>query len=179
VFFSGFQKRWLDLTVEAQGLALEIPGHVALAVHRELPAVTLVQLAYAVSETRPTQPPSLGLVLNAERAGVREQPFFLVPPPKLELAAGTQGLGLTVRVGVGGLQVSAADPRFGRVLPAAGIPELAAILKDIHRRYPSKEAIVLVPEDGVTVGQLVAVIDAVRGDFPRIVLSSGQPIIAR
>ena len=45
------------------------------------------------------------------------------------------------------------------------------------RRYPGKQAIILEPDETVTVADLVATMVAVRAEFPRIVLSAGQDLV--
>ena len=55
---------------------------------------------------------------------------------------------------------------------SANVSALVAIKK----HHPNKTVIVLEPDATVTVADLVAVIAAVRAEFPRIVLGAGQRI---
>ncbi|MCA9710877.1 MAG: hypothetical protein KDK70_33855, partial [Myxococcales bacterium] len=107
VLYDAFARSWLEAAVESTAFAVEIPQRVLLAVHRELPARTLLQAAYAASETRPGQPPQLALLVNDTRGSLRAQPFFLVPPRGLVMRQGSAALGLTVEVSPGVYRVSA------------------------------------------------------------------------
>lgn len=175
-FYDAFQRSWLEAAVESTAFAVEIPTRVLLAVHRELPAETLLQVAYAAAETRPVQPPQLALLVNNTRGSLRAQPFFLVPPRGLQLRQGSAALGLTIRVAPGKAHVSAADPRFAREHEVAGLAQLQGLVRELEKRYPSKETVILVPEGGVTVAELMSVAGAVKGSFPRLVLSGGQEL---
>jgi len=177
LFFNAFAQSWEKLSFEATGLALEIPTRVLLAADAELPALTLVEVAYAAAETRPVQPPYIYLLLNGGRAGVRAQPVYLVPPEGLTLEHSLAVLGLTVRTTGGRYTVTAADPRFGRQVVATELEHLVAILQDIKKRFPGKETLILQPEQTATVKELVEIISAVREQFPRIVLSGGQRVV--
>jgi hypothetical protein len=179
VFFNAFSQAWEKLSFEAAGLALEVPTRVLLAAHADLPARTLVEVAYAAAETRPVQPPFIYFLLNSGRAGLRAQQVFLVPPEGLTLARHLATLGLTVRVAGGSYAVTAADPRFGRQVAANDLAHLIAVLKDIKKRYPGKETIILQPEQNATVRELVEIISSVRDDFPAIVISGGQRVVVQ
>jgi hypothetical protein len=179
VFFNAFARSWEKLSYEAAGLVLEVPARVLVAAHAELPALTLVEVAYAAAETRPVQPPYIYLLLNGGRAGLRAQPVYLVPPEGLTLERRLAVLGLTVRTTGGRYTVTAADPRFGRQVVATEISHLVAILQDIKKRFPAKETLILQPEQTATVKELVEIISAVREEFPRIVLSGGQRVVVQ
>lgn len=178
-FFDAFVRNWERLAFEAAGLALEIPTRVLLAAHADLPALTLVEVAYAAAETRPVQPPYMYLLLNGGRAGLRALPVFLVPPEGLTLERRTAALGLMVRITGGRYTVTAADPRFGRQVVATDLTQLVAILQDFKKRFPGKETLILQPEQTATVKELVEIISSVREEFPRIVLSGGQRVVVR
>ncbi len=175
-FYDAFQRNWLTAAVESTAFAVEVPARVLFAVNRELPAATLLQAAYAAAETRPVQLPQLALLVNNTRGSLRALPFFLVPPRGLELRQGSAALGLTIKVAPGQYHVSASDPRYAREHRAAGLPQLRALAREIKKHYPSKETVILVPEGGVTVRELIEVSMAVRDAFPRVVLSGGQEL---
>jgi hypothetical protein len=175
-FYDAFGRSWLAAAVESTAFAVEIPSRVLLAAHRELPAATLLQVAYAAAETRPVQPPQLALLVNNTRGSLRAQPFFLVPPRGLELRQGSAALGLTIEVSPGRYSVSATDPRYARDHQVTGLGPLRALARELKKRYPSKETVILVPNDGVTVRELVDVVATVQESFPRIVLSAGQEL---
>lgn len=177
VFYDALQRTWLEAAVESTAFAVEVPQRVLLAVHRDIPAGTLLQVAYAAAETRPVQPPRFALLTNNTRGSMRALPFFLVPPRGLQLRQGSAALGLTVEVSPGRYRVSATDPRYAREHEATSPGQLQKITRDIKKRYPGKEAVILVPRDGVTVGEVMAVAALMgRGGFPRLVLSAGQDV---
>lgn len=176
VLYDAFGRSWLESAVESTSFAVEIPTRVLLAAHRELPAATLLQVAYAVAETRPVQPPQLALLVSNTRGSLRALTFFLVPPRGLELRQGSAALGLTIKVSPGQYHVTATDPRYARDHQVAALGSLAALTREIKKRYPSKETVILVPGEGVTVRELVDVAAAVQGSFPRLVLSAGQEL---
>lgn len=176
VFYDGFQRAWLEAAVESTTFAVEIPLRVVLAVHRDLPAETLLQVAYAAAETRPVQPPQLALLVNNTRGTMRSKPFFLLPPKGLELRQGSAALGLTIEVTPVGYRVSAEDRRYARDDTVNSPAQLSSLAKQVKKRYPSKETVILVPKDGVTVTDMMTAVAAVQESFPRIVLSAGQPV---
>lgn len=176
VLFDAFQRTWLEAAVESTTFAVEIPSRVVLAVHRDLPAQTLLQVAYAAAETRPVQPPQLALLVNNRRGTLRSQGFFLLPPGGLDVRQGSAALGLTIEVSPQGYSVGAADRRYARDDQVGSAAELAALIKRIDKRYPGKDAVILVPKDGVTVAQLMEAVSVVQDAFPRIVLSGGQRV---
>ena len=57
------------------------------------------------------------------------------------------------------------------------IGEVRKVLAGVKKRYPGKDAIILVPRAGVTVGELMFLVQAIRTDYPRIVLSLGQDVV--
>ena len=174
--YDAFQRSWLEAAVESTAFAVEIPQRVLLAVHRDLPADSLLQIAYAVAETRPVQPPQLALLVNNARGSLRARSFFLVPPQGLELRQGSAALGLTVEVSPGRYRVSATDPRYARQHEATTPAMLEALARDIKKRYPGKETVIVVPRDGVKVRELMRVARIMQDDFPRLVLSAGQDV---
>lgn len=179
VLYNAFTDYWQVLQFEAAGLALEMPTRVLLAADANLPARTLVDVAYAAGETRPLQPPYFAILLNSGRAGLRAQTIYLVPPQGLRLTRQSAALGLTVEMNGVSYSVTAADPRFGRRIDVTGDVQLLAVLNDIRKRYPSKDSLVLVPKGPTTVGNVVGIIAAVRDKFPYIVLSGGQQVVVR
>jgi hypothetical protein len=176
VVFDAFHHAWRGLAEESAALAVDLPARVLFAAHRDLPAITLLQTAYAAAETRPRPVPNLYLLLHGGGAGVRARPVFLLPPGGLAVPAGQRILGLRVRLEGGGrYTITAADPRFGRTVSvdAAG---LGPALVDIKRNYPGKEALILEPGEGASVGDLAQVMVVAQEQFARIVLGGGQKI---
>ena len=172
--YDGFQAEWLMLAIESTQRDVQIPGGVVIAAHGRLPVSTLLATLYAVATSRPLHPPSFALVLAGAGRGLRGQPFFVLPPEGLRLSQGAAALGLQIQVGRAGFSVSADDPDFNRRINAPNTTALRGVLRDVKKRYPSKEAVVLVPDETVTVADLVEVMVAVRAEFPRIILSAGQ-----
>ncbi len=175
--FDAFQAEWLSMAIESTQRAVELPTRVVIAAHNRLPASTLLEVVYAVASSRPVLPPSLSLVLDGSGRGLRGQSFFVLPPQGLELGQGSAALGLQVQFGRTGYRIRAEDPQFTREVKADNPARLAAALRDVKKRYPGKSAIVLVPDETVTVSDLVATMVAVRAEFPLIVLSAGQDLI--
>ena len=176
VFYDAFQQAWLEAAIEATLHTVEIPSRVLFAAHHDLPAATLVQLAYAAAETRPVQPPSLHILVNSSQGGLRASPFFLVPPDGLELRQGSAALGLTVSMSPGRYVITATDPRFAREHVAKNAEELRRLLADIKKRYPGKESVIIVPEGNLTVGEMMRSFAVIQAWFPRMVLSGGQRV---
>lgn len=174
--FDGFQAEWLALAIESTQRTVEIPGNVVLAAHGRLPVSTLLATAYAAATSRPLRPPNFALVLASPGRGLRGQPFFVLPPRGLRLDQGAAALGLQVRFGRNAFSITAEDPQFNRDLRARDTAGLRALLREVKKRYPGKQAIILVPDETVTVADLVQVMVAVRAEFPRIVLSAGQDV---
>jgi hypothetical protein len=175
--FDAFQAEWLALAIEATQRSVEIPSRVAIAAHNRLPAYTLLETVYAVASSRPLRPPELVLVIGGQARGLRGQPFFVLPPQGLELGQGSAALGLQVHFGRTQWRIRAEDPQFVRELKAESTARLGAALREVKKRFPSKSAIVLVPDETVSVADLVATMAAVRAEFPVIVLSAGQDLI--
>lgn len=176
VLFDAFQEAWLDAAIESTVHGVEIPQRVLFAVHTETPAHTLLDLGYAAAETRPVAPPSLHMLVNSSRGGLRSQPFFLVPPEGLDLRQGSAALGLTIAMSQGRYVIRATDPRFAREHTANSPQQLRRLLGDIKRRYPGKETVILVPDRQITVGELMRAFAVIQGLFPRMVLSAGQRV---
>ncbi|MBC8068719.1 MAG: hypothetical protein IAG13_10330 [Deltaproteobacteria bacterium] len=175
--FDAFQAEWLGLAIESTQRGVEMPSRVVIAAHNRLPAFTLLDAVYAMASSRPIRPPDLQLVLGSTGRGLRGQSFFVLPPQGLELGQGSSALGLQLAFGRGRWLLRAEDPQYVREVRASDTKQLAAALREVKRRYPSKQAIILVPDDTVTVGDLVSTMTAVRAEFPRIVLSAGQDVI--
>lgn len=175
-FYDAFGRGWLEAAVESTSFAVEIPTRVLLAVHGEVPASTLLQVAYAAAETRPVQPPQLALLVVNTRGSLRALTFFLVPPRGLELRQGAAALGLTIAVSPGQYQVTTTDPRFARDQRVTALGPLRALASEIKKRHLGKETVILVPAPGVSVRELVDVAAAVQESFPRLVLSAGQEL---
>lgn len=176
VLYDAFGRSWLEAAVESTSFAVEIPARVLLAVHRDLPAATLLQVAYAAAETRPVQPPRLALLVSNSRGSLRALTFFLVPPKGLQLRQGSAALGLTIEVAPGRYRVSATDPRYSRENEVESLGLLRGLAREIKKRYPSKETVILVPQEGLSTRELIDVAAAVQDSFPRVVLSGGQEL---
>jgi hypothetical protein len=179
VFYDAFGRGWLETAVESSTFAVEIPTRVLMAVHGDVPAATLLQVAYAAAETRPVQLPQLALLVNNARGSLRALGFFLVPPRGLQLRQGAAALGLTVEVAPGQYRVTARDPRYARSHELTALGPLKALARELKKRYPSKETVILVPRAGVTTRELVDAAAAVQDSFPRVVLSAGHDVEAR
>lgn len=176
VLYDGFGRSWLEAAVESTAFAVEIPTRVLVAAHHDLPAATLLQVAYAAAETRPVQPPQLALLVSNARGSLRALAFFLVPPRGLQLRQGSAALGLTIAVAPGRYRVTATDPRYAREHEVTALGPLKALGRELEKRYPGKETVILVPQEGVSVRELVDVAAALQGSFPRLVLSAGQEL---
>jgi hypothetical protein len=172
-----FQYEWLRLAVESSALATRVPQIVHFAAHGRLPATTLIEVAYAVSETRPAAPPALALLVNMPGRGLRALPFHLIPPEGLELQQGSAALGLTIEFGQGTYKIRASDPSFAKDARVQRLSQVRTVLNDLKKRYPNKQTVILVPDDTVSVEQLVQLVNVVlNAEFSRIVLSYGQEV---
>lgn len=178
VLFDAFQYEWLKMAVEASYLDIDIATRVLFAAHADVPAQTLLTAAYASAETRPGAVPTISILVNMAGRGLRAQPVFLLPPRGIELQQGSAALGLTIEFDREGLVVRGADATLGRTgHHAKTLTEIRRVLDGIKKRSPGKESIILVPRAGVTVGELMLLVQVVRTEFPRIVLSLGQDVI--
>lgn len=177
--FDAFQAQWLALAIESTQRVVQIPDNVVVAAHGRLPVSTLLATSYAVATSRPLRPPTFALVLSSPGRGLRGQPYYLLPPKGLRLDQGAAALALRIEFGREELVITAEDPRFNRRLRVRDTAALKGVLRDVKKRYPGKQAIVLVPDETVTVTDLVQMMVAVRADFPRIVLSAGQDLVLR
>lgn len=175
--FDAFQAEWLSLAIEGSERSIGLPNSLVIAAHGRVPASTLLATAYAAASARPLRPPTLALVLGSSGRGLRGQPFSLLPPQGLELGQGSAALGLQLAFTHGCYELGAEDPSAVRSLRTDNLASLRATLHEIKKRHPGKQAIILRPMDGVTVGELVEVMAAVRAEFPRIVLSAGQDVV--
>ena len=176
VFFDAFQQTWLEAAIESTVHAVQIPQRVLFAMHRDIPAVTLLQMAYAAAETRPVSPPSMHLLVNSSRGGLRAQPFYLVPPEGLTLAQGSAALGLTIEMSRDKFVIKATDPRYARENTITDREALRRLLGEIKKRYPGKETVIVVPDDQITVGEMISSYSLIQAWFPRMVLSAGQRV---
>jgi hypothetical protein len=175
--FDAFQAEWLTLAIESTQRGVELPSRVVIAAHNRLLASALLDAVYAMASSRPIRPPDLQLVLASAGRGLQGQSFSVLPPQGLELGQGSSALGLQLTFGRGRWLLRAEDPQFVREVRASDTKQLAAALRGVKRRYPNKKVIILVPDETVTVGDLVSTMTAVRAEFPRIVLSAGQDVI--
>ncbi len=175
-FFEAFQRLWLDLAIESQALELQLPGRVLFAADALAPAHVLIDLAYAVAETRMGQPPQMAIVLNAGPAGLRSLPFFLLPPEGLTLRFGDRALALTVTVEAAAFVLRSADPRMSRDIRVANRSELDALLRDVRRQHPGKTSIIIEAGRDATVKDVVGLALHVREEFTTLVLSAGQRV---
>jgi hypothetical protein len=177
VFFDLLQAQWLAMVVESITRTVRVPEQVHIAADGRVPVSTFLDVAYAVSETRPVVPPLVTIAVSSAGRGVQVQPVFLLPPEGLELAQGAAALGFTIKFGTGGITVDASDPSVGRARRIPDLKQLASMLTFMEKRHPNKEVVILQPDASVTVAELVAMIEMVKRNFPRIVLSQGQEIV--
>lgn len=175
--FDAFYGQWRKLVQEGDAIGLDVPIRVLFAIEGELPARLLIETAYAASESRPLQPPRLSMLVNGGAAGLRARPFSVLPPRGLIVDPGQRILGLRAKFSESGkIIVTAADPRFGRTIEVSTPVELRRVLKDIKRRYPSKETIIIDVSPTTTVNDVAGVINATAEYFPRIVLTDGRRV---
>jgi hypothetical protein len=177
-FHEAFHAQWLELAVEAVTFNIGIPTRVLFAAHSDLPMKTFLQAAYAAAETRPIQPPALSLLINSQARGLQAIEFHLLPPQGLEVRRGAgAALGMTIAFGEGHYEVSANDPDYVAPRQLNDVKALRSITRSLKKRYPGKLTVVLVPGETVSVRELVDLITVLREDFPRVVLSQGQPLV--
>ena len=175
--WSPFRLMWLRALEEAQAFTLEVPARVLFAAEASVPAKTIVELAYAAAETRPSGPPTFSLLINGSNAGLRARPFFLLPPGGLRVAPGDNSLGLRVTLGAGeSFTISAAHPQFAPNIEGVGWKELSAQLINVKKRYPNKHSMVIDVGDSATIGDVVMAMIAAQKQFGTVVLTNGTPI---
>ena len=176
--YHAFREQWLSAALESVTFALGMPQRVLFAAHAELPTKTLLAVAYAAAETRPVQPPALSLLINGAGRGLQAIKFHLLPPQGLEVRRGAgAALGMTITFGQGRYAVTANDPDFVAPRQAQNLAGVRSITRALKKRYPGKQTVVLVPDDTVSVRELVELTTVLREDFPRVVLSQGQELI--
>jgi hypothetical protein len=172
--WSPFRKMWLLALEEALAYTLEVPTRVLFAAEASVPAKTLIELAYAAAETRPSGPPSFALLVNGSNAGLRSRTFYLLPPGGLRVAPGDNALALRVKLGAGeAFTISAADPRFSPNIDGVGWKELAARLVAVQKQYPNKESVIIDVGDDATIGDVVMTMVAAQQQFGTVMLTSG------
>ena len=175
--FTAMRALWLSLAIDSTQHTVEIPARLAVLAHRNVLARTMLQVVYAAAASRPVRPPDLALVVAVGGGrGLQSQPFHVLPPEGLVLRQGSAALGLRVEFGRNRYLIDAADERYVQEGSVPDLARLQAVLAAVKKRHPGKEAIILEPDSTVTIADLVAVIAAVRADFPRIVLSLGQDV---
>lgn len=177
VFYDAFQYEWLRMAIEASYLEIDIATRVSFAAAADVPAQTLLTAAYAAAETRPGAVPTLSILVNMAGRGLRAQSVFLLPPEGLVLQQGSAALGLTIEFDTEGFVVRGADATLGRGKRGKSLSDVQRILAGIKKRNPGKESVILVPRAGVTVGQMMTLIQVIRTNYPRIVLSLGQDVV--
>ncbi|MBV1861167.1 MAG: hypothetical protein KUG77_22310 [Nannocystaceae bacterium] len=177
VLFDAFQYEWLKMAVESSYLEIDIATRVLFAASADVPAQTLLMSAYAAAETRPGAVPTISILVNMAGRGLRAQPVFLLPPEGLTLQQGSAALGLTIEFDAETFVVSGADATLGRGKRGKSLTDVRRILATVKKRYPGKDSIILVPRAGVTVGQLMTLVQVIRTSYPRIVLSLGQDVV--
>lgn len=176
--YDAFQYEWLKMAVEASYLDIDIATRVLFAAHADVPAQTLLMTAYAAAETRPGAVPTLSVLVNMAGRGLRAQPIFLLPPKGLELQQGSAALGLTIEFDRESFVVRGADSTLGRTgRRGNSLADVQKILAGVRKRNPGKDTVILVPRAGVTVGDLMLLVQTLRANYPRIVLSLGQDVI--
>jgi hypothetical protein len=175
--WSPFRQVWLRALEEAQAYTLEIPARVLFAAEASVPAKTVVELAYAAAETRPSGPPNFSLMVNGGNAGLRARTFYLLPPGGLRVAPGDNALALRITLGAGeAFTISAAHPRFAPTVQGVGWKDLAAQLVAVKKQYPNKESVIIDVGDDATIGDVVNTMLAAQKQFPTVVLTNGIPV---
>ncbi|MCR9161755.1 MAG: hypothetical protein ACE37F_36285 [Nannocystaceae bacterium] len=178
VLFDAFQYEWLKMAVEASYLDVDIATRVLFAADAAVPAQTLLMSAYAAAETRPGAVPTLSVLVNMAGRGLRAQPVFLLPPEGLELQQGSAALGLTIEFDSNEFVIRGEDATLGRSgRRGKSLADVRKVLAGVKKRHPGKDAIILVPRAGVTVGELMTLVQVIRTSYPRIVLSLGQDVV--
>jgi len=175
-FYDAIQFEWLRLAVESASLSVEIPTLVHIAAHSDIPAMTLLMVAYAAAESRPVLPPRMSLLVNSAGRGLRSQPFYLLTPGGIELQQGSAALGLTIRAVDGEFEVTGADSGLGQSRRAQTLAGLQSILASVKKRNLGKDTAIVVPSDTMSTAELVRLMTSVREYFSRIVLSAGQEL---
>lgn len=189
--YSAFRRAWLDLEEEASAVSVDVPDRILFAPEADLPARTLVHMAYAAVEARTNHAvPNLHLLVFTRRAGLRALPFYLLPPEGLEVRASAQTLALRVTL-MGGerFEISAGGRLFTRTLKVEGMAALTEALADIKENFPGKAALVIDAGQtgpgegeagtGPTTKELIDAMTALPDAFPNVVLALGQPIRER
>jgi hypothetical protein len=175
--WSPFRQMWLRALEEAQSYTLEIPARVLFAVEASVPAKTVLELAYAAAETRPSGPPNFSLLVNGSNAGLRARTFYLLPPGGLRVAPGDNALGLRITLGAGeSFTISAAHPRFSPNIQGVGWKDLSAQLVAVKKGYPNKESVIIDVGDDATIGDVVNTMLAAQNQFGTVVLTNGIPV---
>ncbi|KIG16130.1 hypothetical protein DB30_05002 [Enhygromyxa salina] len=175
--WSPFRRLWLEALEEAQTYVLEVPSRVLFGLEASVPAKTLVELAYAIAETRPGEPPSFSLLVNGSNAGLRARPFYLLPPGGMRVAPGDNALALRVTLGPGeSFTISAAHPRFSSNITGTGWKDLAAQMVAVKKRYPNKGTIIIDVGDDATINDVVMAMLATQKQFPTVVLTNDLPV---
>lgn len=178
VLFDAFQYEWLKMAVEASYLDVDIATRVLFAADANVPAQTLLMSAYAAAETRPGAVPTLSVLVNMAGRGLRSQPVFLLPPEGLELQQGSAALGLTIEFDSSEFVIRGADATLGRSgRRGKSLTDVRKVLAGVKKRHPGKDSIILVPRAGVTVGELMTLVQVIRTSYPRVVLSLGQDVV--
>jgi hypothetical protein len=175
--WSPFRQMWLRALEEALSYTLEVPTRVLFAAEASVPAKTIIELAYAAAETRPSGPPSFTLLVNGSNAGLRARTFYLLPPGGLRVAPGDNALALRVKLGAGeAFTISAAHPRFSPNIEGVGWKDLAARLVAVKKQYPNKETVIIDVGDDATIGDVVMTMVAAQQQFGTVLLTNGVTV---
>ncbi len=175
VLYDAMQRVWLRLAIESAQYAAQMPTHVAFAVHRDVPAQTVLQAAYASGETRPGAVPRFSLVTSSSRRGLVEQPFFMVPPGGLDFAQGG-ALALTLKISSSMFVLTSTDTGPGRRQSVATTGALVVALKRVRKLYPGKDTVIVVPGRLVSTERLVEAMAVLQPIFGNVVLSNGDDV---
>jgi hypothetical protein len=170
--FQAFARNWLTLVLESSVMGVQVPTEVLIAADARVPISSFLDTAYASAESRPVQPPAVGwVVVDARTRGLRVQRIHLAPPEGIAAVAGA--LQPTIVADRNGFTISTSDPQFARQ-SATSLEELNARLGTIKRKYPGKEIAILVPSPDLTVGDVAAIIAAIRDRFGRFVVQQAR-----
>jgi hypothetical protein len=175
--WSPFRLMWLRALEEALAYTLEVPTRVLFAAEASVPARTIIELAYAAAETRPSGPPSFSLLVNGSNAGLRSRTFYLLPPGGIRVAPGDNALALRIKLGASeAYTISAAHPRFSPNIEGIGWKNLATQLVAVKKEYPNKQTVIIDVGNDATISDVVMTMVAAQQHFGTVLLTSGVPV---
>jgi hypothetical protein len=151
------------------------PPRALIAADQALPFATFLQAAYAVALGTAGAPPPLHLLVRSG-GRVAAVPFFLVPPRVVRLDRGLTPLILVVRLAGGRLSVETSSHfSVGRRTPVANLAALDRVVGELRARDPDRTVAFLTADRRTALGEVVAVMAALRGHYPNVVLGESGP----